>query len=177
MIAATNRPDMIDPALCRPGRLDKLLYVDLPTADERAEIVRTVSRKVPLGQQGDEHSAATVKAGIEALVRERCDGYSGADLTALVREAGVVALRRTLGTLSALEAEGQVTVGPTNINVGLEDFANALDKVQPSVSLVQRRRYENMRSKYSGLPIKTRKEEEDERAEVKQRAEGVYNHP
>ena len=175
MIAATNRPDMIDPALCRPGRLDKLLYVDLPTADERAEIVRTVSRKVPLGQHGDEQSAASVKAGIEALVRERCDGYSGADLTALVREAGVIALRRTLGTLSALEAEGQVTVGQMSINVGLEDFANALDKVQPSVSVAQRRRYEAMRSKYSGLPIKTRKEEEDERAEAKQRGEGMSN--
>ncbi|TFK80300.1 AAA-domain-containing protein, partial [Polyporus arcularius HHB13444] len=45
VIAATNRPDMIDPAMCRPGRLDKLLYVDLPTADERAEIVRKMTRK------------------------------------------------------------------------------------------------------------------------------------
>ncbi|TFK80305.1 AAA ATPase, partial [Polyporus arcularius HHB13444] len=46
VIAGTNRPDMIDPAMCRPGRLDKLLYVDLPTADERAEIVRKMTRKV-----------------------------------------------------------------------------------------------------------------------------------
>ena len=42
VLAATNRPDILDPAMCQPGRLDKLLYVDLPAADERAEIVRTL---------------------------------------------------------------------------------------------------------------------------------------
>lgn len=164
VIAATNRPDMIDPAICRPGRLDKLLYVDLPTADERAEIVRTVTRRVPLGVYGDEQSAAAVKAGIEALVRERGDGYSGADLAALAREAGVVALRRTLGTLDALDTEDQIAFERKSISVGLEDFVNAFEKVQPSVSLAQRRRYQALRSKYSGLPVRTRKEDEDERA-------------
>lgn len=164
VIAATNRPDMIDPAICRPGRLDKLLYVDLPTADERAEILRTVTRNVPLGLFGDEQSAASVKAGIEALVRERGDGYSGADLAALAREAGVVALRRTLGTLDALDTEDQITFEQKSISVGLEDFVSALEKVQPSVSLAQRKRYQALRSKYSGLPVRTRKEDEDERA-------------
>src|SRR5712671_8181143 len=50
VLAATNRPDMLDPAMCRPGRLDRLLYVDLPAPDERAEIVRTLisRRRVPL---------------------------------------------------------------------------------------------------------------------------------
>ena len=42
VLMATNRPDMLDLAMCRPGRLDKLLYVDLPAADERAEIIRTL---------------------------------------------------------------------------------------------------------------------------------------
>jgi SpoVK/Ycf46/Vps4 family AAA+-type ATPase len=42
VLAATNRPDMLDPAMCRPGRLDKLLYVDLPAPEERAEIIRTL---------------------------------------------------------------------------------------------------------------------------------------
>ena len=65
VIAATNRPDMIDPAMCRPGRLDKLLYVDLPSADERAEIVRKMTRRVPLGD-GVQHA-------LDALARERCD--------------------------------------------------------------------------------------------------------
>ncbi|KAJ3050626.1 hypothetical protein HK097_008392, partial [Rhizophlyctis rosea] len=48
VIAATNRPDMIDPAMLRPGRLDKTLYVDLPNADERFEILKTLTRKTPL---------------------------------------------------------------------------------------------------------------------------------
>ncbi|KAJ2793244.1 Ribosome biogenesis ATPase rix7, partial [Coemansia guatemalensis] len=48
VIAATNRPDIIDPAMLRPGRLDKLLYVELPTSAERADILRTLSKKTPL---------------------------------------------------------------------------------------------------------------------------------
>ena len=108
VIAATNRPDMIDPAMCRPGRLDKLLYVDLPNPEERVEIFRTLSRKVPFRQtpSNGEEIGDDVRGRAEQAIKERCDGYSGADLAALVREAGVVALRRTLGTLDALERGG-----------------------------------------------------------------------
>ncbi|KAH9930123.1 P-loop containing nucleoside triphosphate hydrolase protein [Fomitopsis serialis] len=70
VIAATNRPDMIDPAMCRPGRLDKLLYVDLPSAEERGEIVRTLVRKVPLGDEAE-------RAEVERMVRERERGTAG----------------------------------------------------------------------------------------------------
>ncbi|THG99745.1 hypothetical protein EW026_g2676 [Hermanssonia centrifuga] len=160
VIAATNRPDMIDPAMCRPGRLDKLLYVDLPTADERAEIVRTMTKKVPLGDA--DRSVRGVQDGVEAMVRERCDGYSGADLAAIVREAGVAALRRTMGALDAMEAAEGVAAQTGAIRVGLEDFARALDKVQPSVSLAQRRKYLALRSKFAGLPVRGR-EEDDKR--------------
>ena len=83
VLAATNRPDMLDPAMCRPGRLDRLLYVDLPAPDERAEIVRTLiaRRRVPLFPP----DAADV---VVHMVRgDRGEGYSGADLAALVREA------------------------------------------------------------------------------------------
>jgi len=48
MIAATNRPDIIDPAMIRPGRLDHPLYVGLPSPEERAEILKTLTRKTPL---------------------------------------------------------------------------------------------------------------------------------
>ncbi|KAI0926441.1 hypothetical protein AcV5_008903 [Taiwanofungus camphoratus] len=161
VIAATNRPDMIDPAMCRPGRLDKLLYVDLPSATERAEIVRTMIRKVPLGSSGEISDA---KQAVEQLVREQCEGYSGADLAALVREAGVIALKRSLGALDALEGSGTVSserAGPggLHLRVGIDDFLNALDKVQPSVSVTQRRRYETLRSKFSGLPVHARRNE------------------
>lgn len=164
VIAATNRPDMIDPAMVRPGRLDKLLYVDLPTADERTEIVRTMTRKVPLGDLGG-GTLEQVKEAVEALVREKCDGFSGADLAALVREAGVMALKRTLGALDEMD-EGSTAGGP-KVMVYITDFANALDKVTPSVSIAQRRRYEALRSKFAGLPVRTGKDEEHKRVDDK----------
>ena len=53
IIAATNRPDIIDPAMLRPGRLDKLLYVPLPTAEDRISILKTCVSKVPLSEDVD----------------------------------------------------------------------------------------------------------------------------
>jgi len=88
IIAATNRPDIIDKAMLRPGRLDKLLYVPLPTANDRSAILRTHTRKVPIGPDVD----------TEQLARDaRCDGFSGADLAGLVREAAMESLRERLG--------------------------------------------------------------------------------
>lgn len=157
VIAATNRPDMIDPAMVRPGRLDKLLYVDLPSADERVEIVRTLVRKVPFAST--EPGAETILRGAEHIVREKCDGYSGADLAAVVREAGVVALRRVLGALDQMDdGSGDSVENQPRVVVVLEDFVRAQDKVGPSVSAVQRRKYEALRSKFAGLPVRTGKD-------------------
>lgn len=157
VIAATNRPDMIDPAMVRPGRLDKLLYVDLPSADERVEIVRTLVRKVPFAST--EIGAETVLRGAEHIVREKCDGYSGADLAAVVREAGVVALRRVLGALDQMDdSGGSLVENQPRVVVVLEDFVRAQDKVGPSVSAVQRKKYEALRAKFAGLPVRTGKD-------------------
>lgn len=162
VIAATNRPDMIDPAMVRPGRLDKLLYVDLPTDAERAEIVRTMIRKLPLGGDTlDGLSSNNIREEIENLVKEKCEGYSGADLASLVREAGVVALRRTLGPFKDLDD----SIPSPTIVVSLSDFLTALDKIGPSVSRAQRRKYEALRSKFAGLPVRVGKEEEHKRVE------------
>lgn len=152
VIAATNRPDMIDPAMVRPGRLDKLLYVDLPSADERVDIMLTLTRKLPFAGQDNAETSRTI-GKVEGLVRERCDGYSGADLAAVAREAGVTALRRTLGSMM------QVKEGLPQVTVSSDDFAAALVKVRPSVSDTQRRKYEGLRSKLSGLPVGSKKEE------------------
>ena len=78
VIAATNRPDIIDPAMLRPGRLDKLLYVPLPTKEDRLQILQTLCRKVPIASDVELRKIA---------LDNHCDGYSGADLSALVREA------------------------------------------------------------------------------------------
>lgn len=133
--------------MCRPGRLDKLLYVDLPSATERAEIVRTMicRRKMPLSDD-------TSLSAIETLVRDKCDGYSGADLAALVREAGVCALKKVLeDTQATSEMDGG------DLTVGLPEFENALSNLGPSVSPAQRRKYEALRSKFAGLPVKASK--------------------
>ena len=158
VIAATNRPDMIDPAMCRPGRLDKLLYVDLPSATERAEIIRTMiqTRSVPLDDDA--------LPAVEELVRTRCEGYSGADLAALVREAAVGALRQRIDDLEAgLELSLTQEEG-VDMRVGIKEFELALDKLEPSVSTAQRRRYELLKTKFAGLPVRmTKAEQPDEK--------------
>jgi ribosome biogenesis ATPase len=135
---------MLDPAMCRPGRLDKLLYVDLPAADERAEIVRPLLAPQDTGMD----------RVAEMIAGARGEGYSGADLAALVREAGVRALRRALGTLEETDEGGSGSGAGAGVGVVvlIEDFEAALEKVAPSVSKAQRRRYEALRETFgSGI--------------------------
>ena len=103
VIAATNRPDIIDPAMLRPGRLETLLFVDLPGADERAEILQTLSQNL-----GIPYNEAI------AEIARGCEGFSGADLESLLRRAGYSAIKR-------------------NDDIKVEDFVSALAKVKPSV--------------------------------------------
>ena len=85
---------------------------------------------------------------LDLLVREKCDGYSGADLAAIAREAGVCALKRTLGNLDEDTAKTEVAV---YIDTG--DFVQALEKVGPSVNAGQRGKYLRLRNRFAGLPI------------------------
>ncbi len=85
VIGATNRPDLVDPALLRPGRMGRLVYVPPPDAEARAAILRAASKNTPLGAAVD----------LDAVAADT-DGYSGADLAALVREAALAAMRRSL---------------------------------------------------------------------------------
>src|SRR5690606_22759938 len=85
VIGATNRPDLIDPALLRPGRLERLVYVPPPDAAARAEILRAAARSVPLADDVD-----------LAALAETLDGFSSADCAALVREAALAAMRESL---------------------------------------------------------------------------------
>ena len=104
VIAATNRPDIIDPAMLRPGRLETLLFVDLPEAGERVEILQTLCRNV--------NASYTDEVG---QVARDCNEFSGADLESLLRRAGYSAIMR-------------------NDVIRLEDFINAKAKIRPSVS-------------------------------------------
>ncbi|KAI9008439.1 P-loop containing nucleoside triphosphate hydrolase protein [Phycomyces nitens] len=127
VIAATNRPDMIDPAMLRPGRLDKLLYVGLPEPKERCSILTQLTRKTPLGPD----------VSLEDISRDdRCKRFSGADLAALVRESGV----------AALQEDREI---PTEeIFVCKRHFDNALNKTTASVLPEDERKYEALKEKY-----------------------------
>lgn len=120
IIAATNRPDMIDTALLRPGRLDSSMFVDLPGPDERVEILKTLARR---GSTGD-------LDGIEEIARG-CHDFSGADLGALLREAGFRAVQR----------------GSRKIT--LEDLQAARSNITPSVSDVKK--YHRLKEKFGQM--------------------------
>ena len=94
LIAATNRPDVLDPALLRPGRFDRQVVVPNPDISGREKILRVHMRKVPLG------------ADVDARVIARgTPGFSGADLANLVNEAALMAARRNLNTIGMAELE------------------------------------------------------------------------
>lgn len=127
VVAATNRPDMIDAAMLRPGRLDKQLFVELPDPEERYEILKTVSRKAPLDESVD----------LKVLAHdEKCRNFSGADLAALVREASVLALK------SALKAQES-----SPVKVTMMDFDSAFKKLRPSVNDNERQKYYMMQER------------------------------
>ncbi len=85
VVGATNRPELIDPALLRPGRLERLVYVPPPDAAARAEILRAAGRNTPLADDVD----------LDALGAE-LEGYSAADCAAVLREAALTAMRESL---------------------------------------------------------------------------------
>ncbi|GFH28683.1 uncharacterized protein HaLaN_27218, partial [Haematococcus lacustris] len=149
LVAATNRPDMIDPALLRPGRLDKVLYVPLPPPDGRASILVALTRRTPLAPDVDVR-----KVGLS----KQCDGFSGADLAALVREASVLALKQAMqqeasGSCHVSAQAAQVPSSPSPVPVVLvhaAHFEAALQRVQPSVSRKDTRVYEALRRSLRG---------------------------
>ena len=85
ILGATNRPELIDPALLRPGRLEKLVFVPPPDAEARADILRAAGRNVPLAADVD-----------LAELAGDLDGYSAADCAALLRESALTAMRRDI---------------------------------------------------------------------------------
>jgi transitional endoplasmic reticulum ATPase len=101
VIGATNRPDLVDPAMQRPGRLERLVYAPPPDAEARVLILRVSAKGVPLADDVD----------LEAL-GERTDGYSAADCAALVREAALTAMRESMAaaTVTAVHLETALSV-------------------------------------------------------------------
>ncbi len=121
VIGATNRPDMLDSALLRPGRFDKILLIDVPDEKSREKILEVHTKKMPLD--------ASVK--IKDLVK-KTEGFVGADIENLVRESALIALRKDM----------QAKV------VTMSDFDEALAKVKPSVSDETAKRYKKIEDHY-----------------------------
>ncbi|MBW9223048.1 CDC48 family AAA ATPase [Methanothermococcus sp. SCGC AD-155-E23] len=121
VIAATNRPDILDPALLRPGRLDRVLLVPLPDKKARLEIFKVHTKKMPLAEDVD----------LEKLA-EKTEGYTGADIEAICREAAMIALRE-------------------NINadkVEMRHFEEAMKKIKPSVRKEDMEIYKKLAEEY-----------------------------
>ena len=123
VIAATNRPDLLDPALLRPGRFDKLIYVPPPDYKARVEIFKVHTRKLPLAED----------VNLEELAR-KTEGYTGADIAAVCKEAAMLALREVYTKTGSL----QVT------KVEMRHFLEALNKIPPSLSKADIEAYERL---------------------------------
>jgi len=105
VLGATNRPDLIDPALLRPGRLEKLVFVEPPDAEARRDILKSAAKSVPLSDDVD----------LDELAGE-LDGYSAADCVALLREAALTAMRRSIDAADVTMADvekARATVKPS----------------------------------------------------------------
>ncbi|RPA81772.1 AAA-domain-containing protein [Ascobolus immersus RN42] len=137
LIAASNRPDVIDPALLRPGRIDKLLLVDVPTSAERPEILRALSKSMPLEESVDLNQVA---------LDPRLEGFTGADIAALVKDAATLCLKRTVFNTS-FEEFSLTRTDQTRVKINADDFEMAISGRNPSIT----RRERDMYSKLSRL--------------------------
>jgi len=125
VIAATNRPDIIDPALLRPGRFEKQIYVPAPDQKGREEIFKIYLKKMPV--KG---------VDIKKLAR-KTEGYTGADIEAVCREAGLTALRRDMNAKT----------------ITMKDFDKAIRTVGPSLNEKTKQYYEKI-TEYFRSPAK-----------------------
>ena len=115
VIASTNRPDIIDPALLRPGRFDRLIYIPPPDKDTRLKILKVHTRNMPLDKDVDLNTIA-----------EKMNNYVGADIENVCREAGMFAIRENREIVKAI------------------DFERALQKIPPSLTEDTIKYYENI---------------------------------
>jgi transitional endoplasmic reticulum ATPase len=124
VVGSTNKPDLIDPALMRPGRLDKIIYVPPPDFNERMEIVHVHLVGRPVAQDID-----------LAEIAKKTERYSGADLANLVREGATIAVRREMMT-------------GVRSPIAMDDFRQVLPRIKPSISLRMISDYEVMKLDY-----------------------------
>ncbi|MBE0524058.1 MAG: CDC48 family AAA ATPase [Methanosarcinales archaeon] len=123
VVAATNRPDMIDPALIRSGRFDRAVFIGPPTKDGREEILKIHTRNIPLSEDVDIIEIA-----------DQTDGYVGSDLEAICREAVLLAMREKFDAKT----------------VEMRHFRNALKKVRPALNENIQEYYQQLEAQFKG---------------------------
>ncbi len=139
VIGATNRPDMVDVALLRPGRLDRLVYIPPPNASSRAQIFAIHLLGKPLADDVD----------IEQLAKET-EGYVGADIEAISREAAMLALRDFIKPDMTPE---QVNEGAATIKINKGHLYAAINRVKPTASRDMLHQYENIAKEFAKFSV------------------------
>ena len=124
VIAATNRPDMIDPAIMRPGRIDRTMEVEIPDFEARKKIFDVHTEDMPLADDVDLDELA-----------EKTENYVGSDIESICREAGMIALRGN----------------PDSEEATMKDFEEAIDEVKPTATEENREQYERMMKRMDNI--------------------------
>jgi transitional endoplasmic reticulum ATPase len=145
VIATTNRPDLIDAALMRPGRLDRHIHVPVPETQGRAKVIEVHTEDKPLAKD----------VNTDWLARET-DGYVGADIEALLREAALIATRDLISG-----ADHQDELDTTTAEITEQHLEQALDEVGPSVTPEVREQYEEIEENFQQSSVE--EESEDDR--------------
>ena len=129
VIGASNRPNLIDPALLRPGRFDELIYVGVPDREGRRRILGIQTEKMPLAGDVDLDRVA-----------DRTDRYTGADLGDVVRRAGLIALRRSLKAAEVWMVDFEAALNESRASVTPEaerDYQQIADRLKQDASAMQ----------------------------------------
>ncbi|MDQ3084271.1 MAG: CDC48 family AAA ATPase [Thermoproteota archaeon] len=138
VIGATNRPDIIDPALLRPGRFDRILYVPPPDRESRLQIIKIHTKKKPLAED----------VNIEDLA-DKTDGYTGADIASLSSAAVMLALREHITKYpDSKEAEKQTK----DLKINMKHFEDAMKKIRP-LSKQEVDMYKNVANKFGKVDL------------------------
>merc|ERR1712038_1746921 len=132
VMGATNRVDILDPAVLRPGRLQKILFVDLPSPSDRVDILRAITR------HGTRPKLAP-DVDFDALAHsEECEFFTGADMAALVTEASNASFKEHIVLSARRGKQNTDTASNSDIKVSAKHFKQAFSKVRPSVSIKDR---------------------------------------